>query len=151
MNRWWHCLLGFFFLLNNVTLPHLSEALVVLSLIKVGTDLFLLYSCVLIFISECWHQYQVSLYMRGVVSGDRVKRKGLLDVVCIRDCVKLFKKSVPIQNSIQRKTGFISPKALLCASLCRMSIPEAYRNAHNQEKRFIPALKVCSVRKWKTH
>lgn len=66
-------------------------------------------------------------------------------------CMKLFKKSVPIQNSIRRKTGFISPKALLCASLCRMSIPEAYRNAHNQEKRFIPALKDCSVKKWKTH
>lgn len=41
---------GFF---NNVTLPHLSEALLVLPLMKVGTDLLLLHSCVLIFISEC--------------------------------------------------------------------------------------------------
>lgn len=141
MKRWWHCF----------TLPHLSEALVALSLIKVGTDLLLMYSCILIFISECWHQHQVSLHMRGVVSGDRGKRKGFLDVDCVHGYMKLFKKSVPVQNSIQRKTGFISPRALLCASLCRTSIPEAHRNAHNQEKRFIPALKDCSVRKWKTH
>lgn len=140
--------IGFF---NNFTLPHLSEALVVFSLIKVSTNLLLLHSCVLILISEWWCQQQVSLHMRGVVSGDRGRRKALLDVDCVYGCMKLFKKSVPIQNSIQRKTGFISPKALLCASLCRMSIPEAYRNAHNQEKRFIPALKDCSVRKWKTH
>lgn len=65
--------------------------------------------------------------------------------------IKLSKVSVPIQGAVQKKIGIISPKALLCASLCRMSIPEAYRNAHNQEKGFSPALKDCSVRTWKIH
>jgi len=65
--------------------------------------------------------------------------------------IKMFKDSVPIQDAVQKKTGTVSPKARLCGSLCRMSVPETYRNAHNQDKGFSPALKEGSVRKWKTY
>lgn len=134
-------------------LSHLSEGFLVFWMIKVGTDSLLLPS--LVFKFHFWMLTSAPGFSAHQRCGHWGQREREMVIRC-GTSIWLYK--IVVQGvcsypgcSTEKKTGIISPEALLCASLCRRSIPEAYRNAHNQEKGFSPALKDCSVRKWKTH
>lgn len=137
--------------LNNVMLPHLSEGFLVFWVINVGTDLLLLHS--LLFKSDFWMLTSApgfSAHQRcglwGQREGERVIRCGSYTW-----SYKIVQGVSSYPGCCTEENRHYKPQALLCASLCRMCIPEAYRNAHNQEKGFSPALKDGSVRTWKIH